>query len=348
MVRRTITGIFLFWLLSLVMVWTAGTHAWAGVPELKPIPQVLPKEVRAYLVKQEAELTGELNALAARNDELRRNCAEVDEGSPAAEKCSREQAALETGRERYIKAADRFNNIVDAEVAIHELKARIARDQEAIRRLGLKSRAEDFEEWEKLSDEARSQFEEQALASMADLLFGAASDANKAVIGTAGALNTFSSRKLISRLRAKGISNERLFRCIREIGAAKGKPARAKAAKDLIEVVEKEGDLFNIAQEINGNPGDVRTAAEAATALLSWGLEGPLAGVFASDVQFMYASLYNNAARRVSADSIERLTTMTEQQLRDLNDLTRVLKRHVKELQAAREKLAKLRKGDAM
>ena len=346
--RRTITGIFLSWPLSLVMVWALGTHAWAGVPDLKPIPRDLPKEVRTYLVKQEAELAGELNALAARNNELRKNCAEVDEGSPAAERCSREQAALEAGREQYIKAADRFNSMVDAEVAIHDLKARIARDQEAIRRLGFKSRAEDFEEWERLSDEARKQFEEQALASMADLLFGAASDANKAVITGAGALNTFSSRKLIGRLKQKGISNERLFRSIREVGATKGKPARAKAAKDLIEIVEKEGDLFNIAQEINGNPGDVRTAAEAATTLLSWGLEGPLAGVFASDVQFMYASLYNNAARRVSAENIERLTRMTEQELRDLNDLTLVLKRHVKELQAAREKLAKLRKGGAM
>ena len=346
--RRTIKGIFLSWPLSLVMAWALGAHAWAGVPDLKPIPRDLPKEVRTYLVKQEAELTGELNAVAARNNELRKNCAEVDEGSPAAERCSREQAALEAGREQYIKAADRFNSIVDAEVAIHDLKARIARDQEAIRRLGLKSRAEDFEEWERLSDEARREFEEQALASLADLLFGAASDANKAVITGAGALNTFSSRKLISRLQQKGISNERLFKSIREIGAAKGKPARAKAAKDLIEIVEKEGDLLNIAQEINGNPGDVRTAAEAATVLLSWGLEGPLAGVFASDVQFMYASLYNNAARRVSEDSIERLTTMTERQLRDLNELTRVLKRHVKELQAAREKLEKLRKGGAM
>ena len=348
MVRRITTGIFLFLLVSLVIACTSGTNAWAGLPELKPIPQGLPKEVRAYLLKQEAQIDGELNALAARNNELRKNCAEVDEGSPAAERCSREQAALEAGRERYIKAAERFNSMVDAEVAIHDLQARIARDQEAIRRLGLKSRAEDFEEWEKLSDEARRDFEEQALASMADLLFGAASDANKAVITGAGALNTFSSRKLISRLQQKGVSNERLFKSIREIGAAKGKPARAKAAKDLIEIVEKEGDLLNIAQEINGNPGDVRTAAEAATVLLSWGLEGPLAGVFASDVQFMYASLYNNAARRVSEDSIERLTTMTERQLRDLNELTRVLKRHVKELHAAREKLEKLRKGGAM
>ncbi len=346
--KRATTGILRCWFLSLMMVWILSPQVRAEVPELKPIPQDLPKEVRASLVEQAAELTRELSALAGRNSDLRRNCAEVDEGSPAAERCRREQAALETGKERYVQAADRFNGIVDAEVSIHELKARIDRDQEAIRRLGFESRADDFQEWEKLADEARSQFEEQALASLVDLLFAGASDANKAVITGAGRLNTFSSQKLIGRLNKKGIRNERLFRVIREIGATKGKPARAKAAKELIEVVEKEGDLFNIGQEINGNPGDIRTAAEAATTILSWGLEGPLAGVFASDVQFMFSSLYNNFTRRMSLNNIERLTMLTERQLGDLNALTGVLKRHVRELQAARENLANLKKGGPM
>lgn len=331
--------------LSLTMAWMLSIQVQAEVPELKPVPLDLPKDVHTALLKQAEELTAELGELARRNGELIKNCAAVDEGSVAAEKCRREQAALEDGRDHYVAATLRFNSIVDAEVSINELKTRIARDQEAIRRLGFSSRAEDFQEWEKLADEARGQFEEQALSSITDLLFAGAADANKAVIAGTGRLNTFSSQKLIGRLKEKGISDERVLNVIREIGAAKGKPARAKATKELIELVEKKGDLFNISQQINDNPGDIKTAAEAATTILSWGLQGPLAGVFASDVQFMYASLYNNLTRRMSMENIARLTTLTEQQLKNLSVLTGVLKKHASELQAARENLENLRRG---
>jgi hypothetical protein len=240
----------------------------------------------------------------------------------------------------------KVDNADNLEKDILNLKKQIARDEKAIRRLGLESRAEDFKEWEQLADEARNQFEEQALESFIDILFTSASDANNAFITKVGSLNTFSSQKLIGKLNKVKIKNERLWKVIREIGATRGKPERAKAAKELIELIEMEGDLLNISREISDNPGNIKTEAEAAATILSWGLKGPLAGWLSSDVQFMFASLYNNATRWESSYNIERLTTLTEQQLKDLSILSGVLKKHVKELQKAKADLENIRKGE--
>jgi predicted transglutaminase-like cysteine proteinase len=55
-----------------------------------------------------------------------------------------------------------------------------------------------------------------------------------------------------------------------------------------------------------------------------------------------FASLYNYAARRVAINEVERLTTMTEQQLRALAKINELIVKRVKERNDVRAKLKAL------
>lgn len=54
------------------------------------------------------------------------------------------------------------------------------------------------------------------------------------------------------------------------------------------------------------------------------------------------ASLYNNVARRVAINEVERLTAMTEGQLRALAKINELMVKHVKERNDVRAKLKEL------
>lgn len=66
-------------------------------------------------------------------------------------------------------------------------------------------------------------------------------------------------------------------------------------------------------------------------------IEDPRLKFLITEVKITSASLYNNASRRVAASEIDRLTVMTEKQLKAMNKLQVVLDGHVRE----RTRLAK-------
>lgn len=301
------------------------------IPALPDVPQSLPHDERESFTRSRIKLVEAREALAHRAKIYNDNRLGVPEKDrPRNEWLSAEGPALEEAKTTHIQLSERFrlDMKVTLEKHLNNIATQITETLKAIKNLGLDKRAEDFEEWEKLADDARNEFEKQTLETILDLFFTGALDADKAEIGSIGRANPFSSQKWIGRLKAAHVKDERLWKCIREIGAATGKPEGARANIELLEVLEKESDLQEIAIKESADPGKIKTKAEAICAILCWGLKNPMAGAFGSDVQFMFASLYDNAARRASLANIDRLTNLTESELGRL----KILSARIKEL----------------
>jgi hypothetical protein len=227
---------------------------------------------------------------------------------------------------------------------IARLKNKVAMDLSAIRHLGFDKRAEDYQEWLELDAAARKQLREQASKSLADLLLTAAQDANKAVIQSIGSLNTFSAQKLIGKLKAANIKDPRVWELVNEIGATNDKPAMRKATLKLLELVEREGDVIGGGSEIVRDPENIPLQGETAATILSWGLEGPLAGWFASETELCISTIYTAAATNVSRKNIERLNSLTDAQLVILKGLNQMVEDHVKALRKLEITLSNLDK----
>jgi len=316
------------------------------VPQPVDVPSELSEQERSALHQQRTNMLGQRGMLEQEIQEQRSQCGNVNvEDKEKMAFCSEWRARLGEKYTNYMNASNSFKQSVigKMEALIVDLKERIERDKMATRKLGIERRAEDFEEWEKLTVDSREQFNKQAVDSITDLFLSGASDINKDFVKRIGSLNTFSAQKLIGTLNKAGIRNQGIWGMIRKIGATQGKPEKAKATKELIELLEKEGDLLMISQSLKEGPSNIETESEAFVTILSWGLSGPLAGFLASDVKFMFSSLYCAYATNVSKDNIQKLTTLTEKDLKSLKRLSDLMKEHVEKLKSARQTLNKLK-----
>jgi hypothetical protein len=281
-----------------------------------------------------------LDALIAKHDQ---NCSHVLHGSPESARCALEATRLEEKAEAYIDSVRQFNGDAkgSSTVPLANIDAQIQALENQIRAIGFDRRASEFEAWAKLSTEAKKQFEEQARSSLYDLLFTGALDADKTLMKSIGSATPFSSQKLIGILNRLHLRDPLLWKRIREVGATTGKPENAKAAREMIDLLGKAADVAWATQEFKTalynlvleggeiSRSDIESATEATTTLLGMGLEGPLAGFFVSECQFTSAALYQNAALRVSSANIERLSNLTDSQLRRVNVLSAQLKQLV-------------------
>jgi hypothetical protein len=310
-----------------------------------PLPTDIPKELsQEYptLSKQRADLLKQRSALEKEIAEQRSQCSHVNTKDTAqVSYCKEWLARLNEQYNDYVNALAGYKSSAkkDFEPLVKNLEARLERDKDAIRKLGLQKRVEEFEEWENLAIDAREQYEKQVQDSLIDLFFTGALEADKYFIKRIGSLNEYSSRKLIKELYKNGIKNKEVLSAIHRIGAAEGKLAKSEATLKLIEELKKEGDLFKIFDELYKSPLKIETYTEAVTTILGWGLSGPFAGFLKSDVKFMFSSVYCLSATKVSESNIEALTEMTEKDLKLLKELSENMKATMKKLKSAKQVL---------
>jgi hypothetical protein len=230
---------------------------------------------------------------------------------------------------------------------IEALGVEVNKDREAINRLGLKSRAEDFEEWAKLSEETRADLQKQALEALISTGLSAAQSANKIAAST----NPWNANKMVTRLKSAGVKSETLFAAIRRVGATRGKPEAAEAVNEWIDAFSKARDLDNIERSIKDakDASAKRTAwLEGLATVLGWGLDDQRFSLLVTEIQLTTAAIYNNATQRVVAARIDQLTSMTEQQLLGLKGINVLLKRHVTARERAKKALAATKLADKL
>jgi hypothetical protein len=332
-------SICLLFVISLPVVGLVQT----GVPALPEIPKALQENVRASLIAKRQPLAEQKLVLIDEGNSINQRCAKVEKGSQQHQDClaqlARFNAGVQTLRSKVDQLADEIDLAIDAEIALlgsrdKELTAALDRDAEAIRNLGFARRAEDFAEWEKLGADAKAQFENEVIDAATDQIAGKISDH---LLESFSHFNAAKAGRWIKLLEKVEPPPTELIRLIRKVGDI---PDKARAIEDAAKIVQ---GIERLKQA---------SAAQSREDMLLLGMDlicdvvpppgDASCNAFKTIGKLTVASLYNNVARRVAINEVERLTTMTEGQLLALAKINELMVKHVKERNEVRAKLKQL------
>lgn len=333
----------IIYVLCLLLTLGFSAAALGQIPAMPEIPVALPDAVREPLIVKRKPWAEEKLKLLEEGKALNQACQNLEEGSDRHKACLARKASFD-GRVVALRAAfaalqTEIDDAIDVEIARleardKELTAGLEKDAEAIRNLGFARRAEDFAEWEKLGADAKAGFEKEIVDAATDQIAGKLSD------HLLDSFKHFDAAKagrwvgLLEKVEPKPVE---LIALIQKVGSVADKAAMVEQAEAILKGIERlqqgsaaktREDLLLLSMDLFC---DIMPPAEAASC-----------NAFKTVGKLTFASLYNNAARRVALNEVERLTTMTEQQLRALAKLNELTVKHVKERNDVRAKLKAL------
>lgn len=202
------------------------------------------------------------------------------------------------------------------------LDTKIERDLQAIRNLGLNRNAKDFHAWARLSYFEQRKFEEEFSETLADL----SSDLVKgALLGKLKTFDRAKAAKWVERIESLNLTPKptALLEKLRAFGAG----TAIHLGRDA-DILVKEIDAF---QKMHEGHEKKKETLRVVADLLEVFVDDPKLKILLAEAKVTVGALFNNATRRVAIHEVERLTTMTEAQLRALAVLQRVLTKHAKE-----------------
>ena len=220
-----------------------------------------------------------------------------------------------------------------AEAQVSGAHERVKADEAAIRALGFRARVDAFEDYGRLPGQVKARIERDTISAIADVaLQGIAVGVTRA-----GSLNPWTAQRLIGRLKALGFENRALFDAIRIVAKTRGKPAQAKALREVIVLVGRGKDVVE-----HGSPENVEQFANGVAAVLAWGIDNPAISARLAIYKWIAARAYDAAEGVVAVKEVEGLTALTEGDLGRLKDLDAALHADVESLTSARASLAQI------
>jgi hypothetical protein len=347
------------WWLARALIVVAGLGL-AGTPTLNAlqpadVPPNLPSAQRTVFLQRKADLEQErdrlLRQIAAHNASCPKD---MPDDSPSVPGCRQEQQRLNDAQATYLAKVKSFNAAVAQAIsapahgpprvdpAIAKLEKQIAADEEAIRRLGLQKRAADFEEWSKLTEQARDQFVSETLRILARLALDEAAIGLKNQAATlSSSLTRDKAEELIMRLERSGADNPHLAEAIRTLAKATTIKERTDAANKLISATSGAVKAFSGASSPDKLKATVEGFCETAAdigskklGLVGWQTRALVSGAeLTAELGFAYGE------QHIAESTIRNLDQMTEEQLKAVQKLSAVLRKHVAELKAAKQRL---------
>lgn len=318
----------------------------AQVPQPIPVPAELPDPPRGQLIQRRTALLDERDVVRSRVAANRAKCQSVLEKSAAAAECTAAQGPLKQAIEAYAGAVRAFNDHIAAAILVErkrleeidrQLSAAIERDLTAIRRLGFSRRAEDFEEWEKLAEDAQKQLEDTVKGEVINAIASAVQDR---MLHGFKKFDAETSRRWIAYLEKRDPPMVETAAILRRI-ASLSDSDRARLAIEAKYLVKAIENMHKVSP--------VRTWTDAAPVMLDMICQGfptePIHSqckAFRAISKITVAAAYNNVTRRVAITEVQSLTKMTEDQLKALEKINELLVKHVRERNDVRTKISAL------
>lgn len=308
----------------------------AQIPVLPRIPDGMPVEIQQALEPRLAPLQARVAGLVSDGRKLNQSCAHVEVGSPLEQECN-------SMKQKWIGDRGALQKDVDTLAAhIGMIAQLVAQDQQItkaiegnlnrIAELGFKHRAEDFEEWDKLSDDAKKEFVGQVEEQTIDLLSDKVED---------GILSG-----------VKGIPKERAAKWMAFLEKCEPRPDAVIAAVQHMTTNETRERLAGDARILviflkNGYQGwNAQTREEMLNLALDNVCEGvpseALSGqckLFRNEARVLSAEVYYGAATAVAREQVDRLTNLSEEQLEALAARNKVLKDQIHERSEVRSRI---------
>jgi len=271
---------------------------------------------------------GRLIANGRLND-LEAEARQLYSAQPAPEPVERKSGPEADPAQRKAAAAER-KRLLAWEAALDRA---IKQDVLAIKRLGFDRRAKDYEQWVNLSEKAQEELRKEAREQALDALTSLAQDQ---MIEGFRDMDRKRIERLIKWLKQNSeVPIDETVNVLRQAAKDSKRIRMAGQAKAIVDGINAgiEGAAAeNREQKAKFYLTLLCDVAEGG-AKMKW------CGVLKSEALVTGAALYNNAARRVAVHEVERLTQLTEKQLKGLQKLNEVVVRHVKERNEVRAKL---------
>lgn len=214
-------------------------------------------------------------------------------------------------------------------------KKLIAVDIQGVKALDFKADIQQFETFEKLSKDQKSEFERKAAMALVDQ----ALDAGQMAAGSAKSLNPWNVNTAVKNLKAQkwikaaeahGLKTDLVFSAMRRIAAAKNKPDAAAAYKLFVHEAKVAREGYDTGHDMAKEP-DTAGLRFLLGALKAVEI-GPEAGLAVTGAEFI-----ESAAWIYWLNKLENLQmAVTDQKLEQLTKLVQQLKAHAAKLNAAR------------
>lgn len=318
----------------------------AQMVSLLPVPSCSPEQ-GSRLQPRWNNLQAAASTLAEKGEAFKRDCNRVEEGSAEDAACKQRSDALEEERQDYNEKASGYNSdvVTALQGCVDDLTALVARDQQAIRNLGIDRTAQQFEQWvdwaSSATEERGEQWREALQESAQAVMEAAIKSAGDHIMDAVGSLNPPTANRLITQLRGAGVSDPLLFDAIRTVAYTPDKPAKARAAKKIIENLWRLKEIWDLKDLSSGTESSKWKAGSAVIGLFVVDPRLQLLGKLTlQDVRFAFYSVNANVVTRISLSEIERLSDLTDLQLQNLKSLSRRLQEDVQRLRAAKQELA--------
>lgn len=120
----------------------------------------------------------------------------------------------------------------------------------------------------------------------------------------------------------------------KELAETKGRLAEVKSADDLLKALDQFNTKVSVAEKLTQHTWWERAAVVADIARLF--VKDPFLNLVLSDAEWAVAIGYANRANRIAAEEIDRLTTLQEDQLKEIGNYSRVMVQQTQELKAMR------------
>lgn len=314
----------------------APTAVLAQIPAVPRIPAGMPSDIQQDLQPRLAPLQTRIDGLVTDGKNLNQHCAHFEVGSSLQQECNSlkqkwlaERATLQ-GDVDTLQA--HIGMIAQLVAQDRQLTQAIDGNLKSIAELGFKHRAEDFEEWDKLSDDAKKEFVAKVKEQAIDLFADKVQDGILAGTG--------------------GISQDTAAKWIAFLEKSDPKPVEVIAAVQRMATTETRAQLAADAHILtiflkNGYEG---WNAETREQLLNLALDNVCEGVpseplsaqcklFRNEARVLSAEVYYGAATFVARQQVDALTNLSEDQLKALAARNKVLKDQIHDRSEVRSRI---------
>jgi prefoldin subunit 5 len=317
------------------LLFSAGVSQ-AQIPALPHIPEGIPSAVQSALQPRLVPLQSRIEGLVASGKHLNQHCTHFEVGSSLEQECISEKQQWIAQRRELQKDADTLQAHIGMIAQLVAQDQKLTRDIEgnlqSIEDLGFKHRAEEFEEWNKLSEEAKKDFAEKVQEQAVDLL------ADKFEEGILSGV--------------KGISQARAAQWTAMLQKGNPKPVAVIAAVQRMSTTETRVQLTADAGILTTflKSGYAGWNAETREQLLTVALDNVCEGVavealsaqckvFRSEAKVLSAEVYYGAATYIARQQVDALTKLSEDQLKGLAARNKVLQQQVQDRSEVRGKI---------
>ncbi len=308
----------------------------AQIPVLPRIPAGMPADIQQALQPRLAPLQTRIDGLVTDGKNLNQHCAHFEVGSSLQQECNSLKQKWLADRSLLQKDVDTLQahigmiaQLVDQD---QQFTQAIESNLKSIAQLGFQHRAEDFEEWDKLSDDAQKEFVAKVKEQAIDLLADKVQDGILA--GT------------------KGISQETAAKWTAFLEKCNPKPEKVMAAVQRMVTTETRAHLAADAGLLTTflKTGYEGWNAETREQLLNFALDNVCEGVpseplsaqcklFRNEARVLSAEVYYGAATFVARQQVDALTNLSEEQLKALAARNKVLKDQIHDRSEVRSRI---------